>query len=85
MKLPLTAASSLAFAALLLAAHAQTPTTTISTPNPAKKAAKTADQRAETYKGPKVVKDTKALGNKMLRDSKPTDSRSPIRVAPVKQ
>lgn len=85
MKTLLATASSLALTALLLVAHAQTPTTTYANPSPAKTAAKTADHRAEAYKGPKVVKNTKALGNKMLRDSKPTDSRLPVRVAPVKQ
>ena len=85
MKTFLSLAGSLALAALLLAAHAQSRPTVISkNVNPQGKAAterQTADHRAATYKGPKVVNDTKSLGNKMLRDSKP----APARVAPVKE
>ncbi|MFD1872739.1 hypothetical protein [Hymenobacter bucti] len=65
MKTLLAVASILSLAALL-AAQAQTPA-----PAPAKPTPKTASQRAAAYKGPKVVKDTKALGDKMIRDSKP--------------
>lgn len=35
---------------------------------------KTADQRAATYQGPKVVKDSKALGKKMVQKGKPADA-----------
>ena len=75
--------TSLALAGLLLSAHAQAPTAVPTTPSPTKTAAKTAEQRAATYKGPKVMKDTKALGNKMLRGSKPDPSTVPV--PPVKQ
>lgn len=71
MKTLLFFASGLAFAALLLPAQAQTPATPHDNPAPAKPTPQTANQRAATYKGPKVVKDTKALGDKMIRDSKP--------------
>lgn len=67
-------ASNLILAATLSAAQAQTPTT----PGQAKPATKTADQRAATYTGPKVVKDSKALGQKMVQKSKPTDMRMPL-------
>ncbi len=52
------------------AIQAQTPSST-RPPTPAK----TADRRAATYKGPKVVQDSKALGRKMVQKSKPVDSR----------
>jgi len=48
-------------------ASGQTPTKSA----PAKPTPKTAAKRAAAYKGPKVVKDTKALGDKMIRESKP--------------
>ena len=70
MKRYLASTSSLCLAALL-SAQAQTPASTQPHPNAAKPTPKTADQRAAAYKGPKVVKDTKALGTKMIRDSKP--------------
>ena len=81
--------SFLSFAGILvasaLAAPAQTlPTVTSKTVNPQGKAAtarKTADQRAAAYKGPKVVKSTKALGTEILRESKPAATP----VAPTKQ
>lgn len=66
--------STCALAALLPLAQAQTPATA-----PAKHT-KTADQRAATYQGPKVVKDTKALGRKMVQKSKATDMRMPVPV-----
>ncbi len=76
----------LVLVALLSTAQAQTaPTVTSQTVNPQGKAAtarQTADHRAATYKGPKVVKNTKALGNEMLHDSKPAPKSE---VAPVKQ
>ncbi len=80
------AAFFLALSSLLGTAHAQSlPVVTAKTVNPQGKAAtarQTADRRAAAYKGPKVEKDTKALGNKMLRDSKPAPKSV---VAPVKQ
>jgi hypothetical protein len=78
MKRHFAITSSLCLAALLSAllsaqaqAQAQTPAPTQPNPSTAKPTPKTADQRAAAYKGPKVVKDTKALGTKMIRDSKP--------------
>ncbi len=53
----------------------------VNTTDPAATARKTADRRAAAYKGPKVVQSTEALGQKMLRDSKP----APVPVAPTKQ
>jgi hypothetical protein len=70
MKTLLAVASSFALAALL-SAQAQTPATSQPNQHPAKPTPKTATQRAAAYKGPKVVKDTKALGDKIIRDSKP--------------
>lgn len=71
-------ASSLALASLLLPARAQTalPTTTPSLGSAQAKAirAKTAERRAEAYQGPKVVPDSKKLGQKMPKDSKPADA-----------
>lgn len=85
MKTFFTFAGSLLASALLLIAQAQSlPKVTAKTVNTKNKAAterQTADRRAATYKGPKVVKNTEALGNKILRDSKP----APKSVAPVKQ
>jgi hypothetical protein len=72
MKTPLVFASTIALSVLALAAQAQTPATTHGNPAPAK-ATQKADQRAATYQGPKVVKDSKALGQKMVQKSKPTD------------
>lgn len=43
--------------------------------------ARTAERRAQTYQGPRVVKDSKALGREFIQESKP----APARVAPVKQ
>lgn len=87
MKTLLTTASSLALSALLLSAHAQTlPVVTsknIDPKGPAATKKQTADRRAAAYKGPKVVKNTKALGNEMLRESKPATQSVPV--APVKQ
>ena len=78
MKTSLTFASSWALSALLLTAQAQTPATPHSSPTPTEPT-KTADHRAATYQGPKVVKDTKALGKKIVQKSKPTDMRVPVR------
>ncbi|RYY14049.1 MAG: hypothetical protein EOO36_14900 [Cytophagaceae bacterium] len=40
-------------------------------PSTTKPTPQTPARRAAAYKGPKVVKDTRALGTKMIRDSKP--------------
>ncbi len=68
----------------VLSAQAQTPTSTPPTPSAAKPTPKTANQRAATYKGPKVVKDTKALGTKMIRESKPVPTVEPSIRKPIK-
>ena len=87
MKTLPTLTSSLALSALLLTAHAQglpkVTTKAVNTKDKAATARKTADQRAAAYKGPKVEKSTKALGNKMLRESKPATNAVPV--PPVKQ
>ncbi|MGI4823601.1 MAG: hypothetical protein ACRYFV_20505 [Janthinobacterium lividum] len=52
----------------------------------AQQAPATADQRAATYQGPKVAKDSKALGKKMVQKSKPADAiRTSVRELPVKK
>jgi hypothetical protein len=86
MKTLLPFASTLALSALLLTAQAQTPATSHDNPTPAKPttSTKTADHRAAAYKGPKVVKDSKALGQKMVHNSKPTDTLVPVPQAKVK-
>jgi hypothetical protein len=86
MKASLLLTGGLLLAASLLTAQAQSsrPKVTaqpINTTDPAATARKTADRRAATYKGPKVVKSTEALGKKMLRDSKP----APATISPTKQ
>jgi hypothetical protein len=82
MKTLLTTTSSLALLALMLTARAQTlPVVTsknIDPKGPAVTKEQTADRRAAAYKGPKVVNDTKALGSKMLRDSKPANKSVPV-------
>jgi len=70
MKISLAITSSLCLVALL-SAQAQTPVSTQTKPSTTKPTPKTPGQRAAAYKGPKVVKDTKALGSKMIRESKP--------------
>lgn len=77
MKTRLSFVSLLTLATSLHTAQAQTP---VSTPgNPTRtKATKTADHRAATYQGPKVTKDSKALGRKMVQKSKPTDMLVPV-------
>lgn len=75
MKTLFTTASALTLAVRLLAAHAQAPATPHTAPA---KPAKTPEQRAATYQGPKVVTDSKALGKKMVQKSKPTDMRVPV-------
>jgi hypothetical protein len=85
MKTLLSYASLLALATSLHAAQAQTPATTHDNPTPAK-GPKTADHRAATYQGPNVHKDSKALGQKMVQKSKPTDAiQTPVRELPVKK
>ena len=42
-----------------------------------------AQRRAEHYTGPKVVADSKELGQKFRRHSKPTDMRMPLPLPPV--
>jgi hypothetical protein len=79
MKMRQLAAHSLALATLMLVAQAQTPATPHDNPTPAKPG-NTADQRATTYQGPKVVKDSKTLGQKMVQKSKPADMRTRIPV-----
>jgi hypothetical protein len=79
MKTLLFFASFLALGACLPLAKAQTPATLPNNSAPAKPG-KTADQRAATYQGPKVAKDTKALGQKMVQKSKPTDMHMPLPV-----
>lgn len=85
MKTLPTLASSLACSAMLLSAQAQqlpkVTTKAVNTTDKAATARATADHRAATYKGPKVVNSSKSLGKKMLRDSKP--SLTPV--APAKQ
>lgn len=73
MKTLLSFTGTLALSVLALGSLAQTPTKPSPTP----------DQRAATYQGPKVVKDTKALGKKMVQKSKPADGRPRLRPAKV--
>ena len=73
MKTSLPLASTLVLSAFLLTARAQTPATSHDNPTPAKDT-KVTDHRAATYQGPKVTKDTKALGKKMVQKSKPADA-----------
>lgn len=88
MRTLLPLASSLALSALLLTAQAQTTPAKPATASQAKAAIqqRTINHRAATYKGPKIVTDTKKLGHEMLKDSKPVTS-EPMRfpVSPVKQ
>lgn len=85
MKAFFSLAGALSLATTLLTAQAQSlPKVTSQAVNTQNKAAterQTADRRAAAYKGPKVVKSTETLGNKMLRDSKP----APKPVSPAKQ
>jgi len=78
MKALTSLAGCLALAGLLLPAHAQTtPATAPRNPTPAQAKAiseQTAERRAEQYQGPKVVKDSKELGQKMIQKSKPADA-----------
>ena len=84
MKTLPTFSSYLVLSALLLTAQAQTPATSHDNPTPAKPT-KTADHRAATYQGPKVVKDSKALGQKMVQKSQPSDMVMPPQSRPVKK
>lgn len=74
----------LALSALLLTTQAQTPATPHHNPTPAK-LTKTADHRAAIYQGPNVVKDSKALGQKMAQKSQPTDMLMPVPVRAMKK
>ncbi|AMR26408.1 hypothetical protein A0257_04355 [Hymenobacter psoromatis] len=76
--------SSFALSALLLTAQAQTPAKPHHNPTPAKPS-QTADHRAATYQGPKVVKDSKGLGQKMVQKSKPTDMLMRVPTRPIKK
>jgi hypothetical protein len=80
MKTLFTVVSTLTLVAHLVTAHAQAPATPRTAPA---KPIKTPEQRAATYQGPKVVTDSKALGQKMVQKSKPTDMRMPV-PAPAK-
>ena len=70
MKMLLAVASSLH---LMVQQPPQTPpSVSVRTiPSTTKPTPSTPAKRAAAYKGPKVVKDTKALGTKLIRDSKP--------------
>ena len=67
-----------------LAGHAQT---TTPARHPARRpdttTAVVAQHRAEHYTGPKVVADSKELGQKFRRHSKPTDMRMRLPLPPV--
>jgi hypothetical protein len=82
--------------ALALAGPAQTspaqtaPSAAPRNPTPSQAQAtknQTAERRADAYKGPKVVKDDKALGQKFIHKSKPADMnmRLPAPVRPLKE
>jgi hypothetical protein len=78
MKTLLTMASSLALAALLLPAQAQTPATTHDNPSPAKPKAKPTTQRGTAYKqGADTSAKQTTMGRKFMEKSKPTGSRAP--------
>ena len=89
MNVLLTIASALALAGPAQTAPTQTaPGAAPRNPAPSQAKAiksQTAERRADAYKGPKVVKDSKALGRKFIRESKPTDSNVPPPVHPVKE
>jgi hypothetical protein len=78
MKTLLTIASSLALAALLLPAQAQTPATTHDNPTPAKPST----QRSTARKQSISASTKRAMGRKFIEKSKPTGSpnqpRTPI-------
>lgn len=77
MKTLLTMASSLALAALLLPAQAQTPATTHDNPSPAKPKAKPTTQRGTAYKQGADTSAKQTIGRKFIEKSKPTGSRAP--------
>lgn len=85
MKTLFSLVGGLSLAALSLTTQAQglpkVITKTVNTKDKAATERQTANRRAAAYKGPKVVKNTEALGKRMLRDSKP----APKSVAPAKQ
>ena len=81
MKMLLILASGLALVALSTAAVAQTTPPPAPGPRQAAPITNTTDRRAATYKGPRVVKDTKSLGTKFIRNSKP----APETTHPAKQ
>lgn len=83
MKTLLALASTLVLPTLLLTAQAQTPATSHDNPTPAKPT-KTPEQRADTYQGPKVTKDSKALGKKMVQRSQPADMLMRVPVKRIK-
>jgi hypothetical protein len=82
MKTLLTIASSLALAALLLPAQAQTPATTPDNPTPAKPTAKPSTQRGTAHKQSMSASTKETVGRKFIEKSKPTGSpnqpRTPI-------
>ncbi|MDO7884344.1 hypothetical protein [Hymenobacter cheonanensis] len=84
MKTLRSVASFCALAASLPLAQAQAPAMPHNSPALAKPT-KTADQRAATYQGPKVLKDTKALGRKMVQKSKPADMMMRAAPMPIKR
>jgi hypothetical protein len=77
MKALLTVASSLALAAFLLPAQAQTPATSHDNPTPAKPTAKPTTQRGTAYKQATGATTKPDLGRKFVEKSKPTDSKAP--------
>lgn len=89
MNMLLTFASALALASPAQTTPSQTaPAATRRNPTPSQAKvikSQTAERRADTYKGPKVVKDSKALGRKFIRESKPTDTNVPVPVQPLKK
>lgn len=82
MKTLLTIAGSLALAAWLLPAPAQTPATTHDNPTPAKPTAKPGTQRGTARKQSMGASSKEAVGRKFIEKSKPTGSpnqpRTPI-------
>jgi len=68
----------LALSVLLLTAQAQAPAT------PAKPT-ELAGKQAIPYQGPKVVKDSKALGRVLVQQSKPADMRTRASEMPTKK
>ena len=77
MKTALTLLTGLALGALLLPARAQTapakPLRSATPAAPRPKATGAAAREPGAYQGPHVVSDTKALGQKFIQHSRPTD------------